>query len=85
MPSATCFPKDHARRGKPPLHFADMTEEERIAKSQGSWTSENSGSSSLPIIITGISMSTRRNSPTSQQRKRVEAAKGVFPDAHYRR
>ena len=24
--------KDHARRGKPPMHFADMTEEERIAK-----------------------------------------------------
>ena len=26
--------KDHARRGKPPLHFADMTEEERIAKAK---------------------------------------------------
>lgn len=24
--------KDHARRGKPPLHFADMSGEERIAK-----------------------------------------------------
>lgn len=24
--------KDHAKRGKPPLHFADMTNEERIAK-----------------------------------------------------
>lgn len=26
--------KDHARRGKPPLHFADMTEDERIAKAK---------------------------------------------------
>ena len=26
--------KDHARRGKPPLHFADMTEEERITKAK---------------------------------------------------
>ena len=24
--------KDHAKRGKPPVHFADMTDEERIAK-----------------------------------------------------
>lgn len=26
--------KDHARRGKPPLHFADMSEEERIGKAK---------------------------------------------------
>ena len=26
--------KDHARRGKPPLHFADMSEDERIAKAK---------------------------------------------------
>ncbi|EFA23108.1 23S rRNA m2A2503 methyltransferase [Bifidobacterium gallicum DSM 20093 = LMG 11596] len=26
--------KDHARRGKPPLHFADLTNEERIAKAK---------------------------------------------------
>ena len=24
--------KDHARRGKPPLHFVDMTPEQRIEK-----------------------------------------------------
>ena len=26
--------KDHARRGKPPLHFADMSDDERIAKAE---------------------------------------------------
>ena len=40
--------KDHARRGKPPLHFVDMTPAQRIEKA--------SASSSWPIIISGISM-----------------------------
>ena len=26
--------KDHARRGKPPVHFVDMSEDERIAKAK---------------------------------------------------
>ncbi|RBP98025.1 23S rRNA (adenine(2503)-C(2))-methyltransferase RlmN [Bifidobacterium aemilianum] len=26
--------KEHTRRGKPPLHFADMTQEERVSKAQ---------------------------------------------------
>lgn len=34
MPSRDVLSKDHARRGKPPLHFADMTEDERIAKAK---------------------------------------------------
>lgn len=59
--------KDHARRGKPPLHFADMAEDERIAKAKD-LDFRNSESSSLPIITMGISTSLPKSSLTFLQR-----------------
>ena len=65
--------KDHARRGKPPLHFADMTEDERIAKAR-ILDFRNSESSSLPIITMGISTSLPEEFSDFPAAKRAEAA-----------
>lgn len=54
--------KDHARRGKPPLHFADMSEEERIGKAKELGLPKF-GSNSWLIITMAISMSMRKNFP----------------------
>ena len=70
--------KDHARRGKPPLHFADMTEDERIAKAR-ILDFRNSESSSLPIITMGISTSLPKSSLTFLQRNEPKPQRRFFP------
>lgn len=54
--------KDHARRGKPPLHFADMSEEERIGKAKELGLPKFRVKQLL-IITMAISMSMRKNFP----------------------
>lgn len=55
--------KDHARRGKPPLHFADMTEEERIGKAKELGLPKFRAQTAGLIITMAISMSMRKNFP----------------------
>ena len=54
--------KDHARRGKPPLHFADMSEEERIGKAKELGLPKFRVKQ-LAIITMAILMSMRKNFP----------------------
>ena len=71
--------KDHARRGKPPLHFADMSEEERIGKAK-ELRSPKSGSNSWLIITMAISMSMANNFPIFRRQETTDAAEAFFPE-----
>lgn len=75
--------KDHARRGKPPLHFADMTEEERIAKAKDLGLPKFRVKQLANHYYKHFDVNAEEFSDFPVT-KRVEAAGGVFPDAHHR-
>lgn len=75
--------KDHARRGKPPLHFADMTEEERITKAKDLGLPKFRIKQLANHYYGHFDVNAEEFSDFPAA-KRVEAAEMFFPTAHHR-